>query len=89
MADPDTGSTEFEFGQPVSTERLIPFDVADLEEPIDDQDLNLEIRRGLGDGEWMKARISKQTATGMIKLVYEDGREEIVDLAEEEYRWVR
>ena len=88
LADPDTGSTELDFGQPIYASRLVPFYVANLEEPIEGQELSLDILRCRGDGKWMRARVATQSSTGAVRLVYDDGREETVDLAMEEYRWV-
>ena len=48
----------------------------------------MDILRGSGDGEWMRAKVAKQSATGAVRLEYDDRREETVDLAMEEYRWV-
>ena len=87
LADPDTGETDFSFGQPVSTSRLIPFDRGDLEEPFEAGALHLEILRG--DERWSKAEVRQQSATGAVRLKFADGREEVVDLSREEYRWLQ
>ena len=34
LADLDTGSTELSFSQPVSLDRLVPFDPGQIEEPL-------------------------------------------------------
>ena len=80
-----TGSTDLGFGQPVSASRLIPFEIGNLESPIDNGELHLEILRG---STWMKAQLVQQNATGAVRLVFPDKREEVVDLATEEYRWL-
>ena len=86
IADPDTGSTELGFAQPVAVSRLIPFDLHELQAPIEsDTPLVLEILEGTT---WTKAEITKQNATGAVKLKFEDGSEKLVHLEREEYRWI-
>ena len=86
LEDPDTGSTELGIAQPVSVARLIPFNMGDLEAPVDgSQRLFLEIR--VGDV-WEKAEIIRQTATGAVRLRYSNGTERVQHLECEEYHWI-
>ena len=71
LEDPDTGSTDIGIAQPVSIARVIPFDMGNLESPVDSiQRLFLQIRVG---NEWGKAEVIRQTATGAVRLRCSDG----------------
>ena len=88
LRHPDTGSTQLGFGQPVSTARLIPFDLPYLEAPIDPtRPLRLEVQR---DGEWHPGRLVAQSATGAVRIVFDNDprQDHIVNLEKEEYRWL-
>ena len=84
LRDPDTGETDLGFAQPVALDRLVLFDMCDLEEPTADDDVMLELRRA---GEWRRAQVTAQLAAGKVRLKFRD-YEEVVDLGGEEYRWV-
>ena len=86
LRHPDTKETALGFGNPVSTARLIPFDLPYLETPMDNgTPLYLEIYR---QGQWIAGRIVSQSATGAVRVEYDDKSEETVQLDREEYRWV-
>ena len=87
LADLDTGKTEFSFAQPDSASRLVPFDLASFETPLDGGTLHLEILRGSHE-ELRHASLEKQSTTGLLRIRFDDGRGEALDLAAEEYRWV-
>ena len=53
-----------------------------------DNPLTLEIRKSAAD-QFKRATIAHQSATGLVRLVYADGEEEWVDLAQFEHRWVQ
>ena len=87
LGHPDTGSTQLGFGQPVSSSRLIPYDLPYIESPIDaHQPLRLEV---LHQGLWKAGRIVAQSATGAVRIVAdgEPDKEHIMNLEHEEYRW--
>ena len=86
LENPDTGNSDLGFAQPVAVERLVPFDLQQLEEPLAGRQPTLEIRTGAGDA-WRAATIVAQLATGAVRLRFADEEEAIVDLANEEYRW--
>jgi len=91
LEDVDTGSTELSFSQPVALARLVPFDLCQLEAPInDDEELWIDIKSnqpGRTD-RWLARRIVAQQSTGAVRLVSADGQqEEIIDLADYEWRW--
>ena len=88
LADPDTGSTSLGFSQPVHVDRLRFFELAELDVPIKDEELQLEIMKGSA---WVKHNVISQSATGRVEIVRADdvdGKSEWVDLATEEYRWL-
>ena len=87
LADPDSGSTTLGFSQPVHVSRLRLFDLAELDVPIKDESLQLELMRG---SSWVKADIVSQSATGRVEVVFADTPNEStwLDLASEEYRWL-
>eukprot|EP00959_Pyramimonas_sp_CCMP1952_P203681 4259427-Pyramimonas_sp.AAC.1 len=66
LCKPDTRETQLGFSQPVSTARLVPFDLMDLEQPVDsDRELCIELFTG---GQWKPARVVAQSATGALRL---------------------
>ena len=75
--DPATGSTEFEFAQPVSTDRLIPIEMLPLTRPHNER---TRLRSG--------GRTGSVTATcidGRVHVKWDDmpdGQTEVVDLAD-------
>ena len=87
LCHPDTRETQLGFAQPITTARLIPFDLPLLEEPIDEsRPLHIEILR---DGQWHAAKLMSQSCTGAVRLLMEaDGTEAVVNLEEEEYRFI-
>ena len=91
LQDPDTGSSELGFQQPVSLSRLIPFDMAALESPSNpDQELWVDVKSNKPgrDAQWLVRRIAGQSATGKVRLTSQDGSvTEMVDLASFEWRW--
>ena len=88
LADADTGSTELGFPQPVALDRLVPFDLCELEVPIDDKEpLRVEVDRDHGGGTY---RIVSQSATGKVRLRDEaTGEEQTADLAKLDWRWAQ
>jgi hypothetical protein len=85
LEDPDTGSTYIGIAQPVSIARVIPFNMGNLESPVDStQRLFLQIR--VGD-EWGTAAITRQSATCAVRSRYGDGTERLTHLETEEYQW--
>ena len=91
LADADSGSTELGFSQPVALSRLVPFDLCQLETPVNpDDELWIDIKSNLPGraDRWLCRRISGQQATGAVRLTSADGaHEEVVDLADYEWRW--
>ena len=77
LMDPATGSTEFEFAQPVSTDRLIPIEMLPLTRPHNER---TRLRSG--------GRSGSVTATcidGRVHVKWDDlpdGQTEVVDLAD-------
>ena len=64
---------------------LTPFNMADLEAPIDGPNPVVELQR---QGQWYTAELSGQSATGPVRLKFVDGNEEVPHLEKEEFRWV-
>jgi len=91
LEDPDTKSTEFAFSQPVALERLVPFDMADLEEPLNPtEELWLDIKSNQPGREekWYTRKIAAQFASGAVRLTSIDGKlSEVIELADYEWRW--
>ena len=89
LAGPDSGSTNLGFSQPVHVTRIRRFDLADLDQPLSDGPLRIEVVRGSA---WVRGDVLAQSATGKVKIKYDDddgaGRCEWIDLASEEYRWL-
>ena len=87
LQDPDSGSTSLGFSQPVALERLVPYDLCPLEEPISQRRLILELR--MPDESWRKAKIVSQNPTGWCRVQFDDdGSTDLVALEREEYRWL-
>ena len=87
LADADTGNTDLGFPQPVALDRLVPFDLCELEVPTDEKEpLRVEVDREHGGGTY---RIVSQSATGRVCLRDEtSGEEHTADLAKLDWRWV-
>ncbi len=91
LADVDTGNTELSFQQPVALSQLVPFEMSQLESPIDGvRPLWIDIKSNV-DGKsdrWMCRQIVAQQATGAVRLRSVDGQnEEMIDLADYQWRW--
>ena len=75
----------------MALERLVPFDMAQLESPVNaDEDLYIDIKSNApGRHErWLQRRIVGQQATGAVRVESLDGRHsEVIDLADYEWRW--
>ena len=84
LADPDTGSTQLGFQQPVHISRLHRFDLAELDTPIEEGPLTIEVLRGTS---WKRGLVQRQSATGQVLVTYPDEEAEWLDLGSEEYRW--
>ena len=83
-----TGSTELGFAQPVHIARCVPFDLGALREPLPGPRPVLEIRTSAA-GDWKRAVIQSQLATGAVELCFDDdGSTVVTDLGNEEYRWL-
>ena len=66
LCHPDTRETDLGFAQPVVTERLVPYELSELEVPIPlSEPLTLEVRRGNSE-QWDKGQIEHQSATGLV-----------------------
>ena len=91
LADPDTGSTELGFQQPVALARLIAFEMAALETPTNaEQQLWIDIKSNKSgrENDWVIRRIIGQQATGKVRVQSRDQQqEEVIDLASFEWRW--
>ncbi len=83
---PDTRTTDIGITQPIHVNRLIPYDLCELDTPIPDGDLKLEVIDR--NGKAHKATILSQTATGLVRLRWETGDEEFAELSGLEYRWL-
>ena len=91
LSDPDTNSSDLGFQQPVSLSRLIPFELAELETPVNPEaELWIDVKSNKAgrDATWLVRQIAGQSATGKVRLVSQDGATtEMVDLASFEWRW--
>jgi len=85
LADPDSGSTQLGFAQPIHVSRLRKFDLADLDHPIEDGPLMMELFRGSA---WVRGQVVSQSATGRVLVRIAEEEPEWLDLASEEYRWI-
>ena len=87
LQDPDTGSTELGFGQPVNVQRLVPYDLRNLEAPVAGGPLHLEVRTDSG---WERAELTHQSATGTVLLDFASrpALSGYYNLEAEEYRWL-
>ena len=57
LCDVDARSTEFSFAQPVSLDRLVPFDLAVMDAPLSVADrVHVEVKQGALD-EWRAAEV--------------------------------
>ena len=88
LCDVDTREAKLSFAQPIATERLVAYDLAGLEVPLElGSPLVLEVRKE-STGEFRRATLAHQSATGLVRVVYDNGEEEWLDLACYEHRWV-
>ena len=87
LQDPDTGITELGFGQPVNLQRLVPYDLRNLEAPVAGGPLHLEVRTDSG---WERAELTHQSATGIVLLDFANkpALTGYYNLEAEEYRWL-
>jgi hypothetical protein len=88
LEDPDSGSADLGFAQPVALERVVPFKLQHLERALPDtRQPRLELRTG--HASWEECLVVGQSATGKVRLrrCY-DATEFVTDLSQEEYRWV-
>ena len=75
------------FANPVHVDRLRPYDLADLEEPISGRPLKIEKITPNGRS-WIGTLIS-QTATGAVRVKWSHQKEEdLIRLEDEEFKWV-
>ena len=88
LCDVDTRNTHVEFAQPVATERLVGYNLADLEVPLElDTPLVLEIKKGAADV-FSRGTLKAQSATGLVLVASATGDEEWLDLSQVGHRWV-
>lgn len=87
LADADTGSSDLGFPQPVALDRLVPYDLCEMETPINEKEqlwIEVDSKRGVET-----FRIIAQSATGRVRLRDEtSGEEHTADLAKLDWRWV-
>ena len=89
LCDVDTRETHLSFAQPIATERLVVYDLADLEAPLEcEAPLTLEIRKSPAQ-DFQRATIEHQSAAGLVRWTYDDGTDEWLGLACYEHRWVQ
>ena len=91
LMDPDTGSSDLGFSQPVALARLVPYDACQLEVPINDTEkLWIDIKSNhLGKQDrWFQREIIGQLASGAVRVRSVHGDfEEVIELADYEWRW--
>ena len=82
LMDPATGSTTFEFAQPVSTDRLVPVDVLPLTRPHDEK---TRLRAGGRTG-----TVQATCIDGRVHVEWGDtpGQTEVVDLADMPHEFI-
>ena len=86
LMDPDTGSRQTPFSNPVHISSLVRFDLPAMEAALAPGPVPLEIRDGANS--FSRYHIVAQNSTGSVRVKRDsDGHERIVDLAMEEYRW--
>jgi hypothetical protein len=86
VCDPTTGSTELGFAQPVHISRLRPFELCELESPVDMVPPKIRIRSR--DGQWKHGVVETQSSTGTVRIKFSDNSERVIDLSAEEYQWL-
>ncbi len=90
LADVDTGSSELGFAQPVALERLVPFEMAQLEAPLNAaEELWIDIKSNITGraDRWLIRQIIGQSATGLVRVrSINHKEEEMIDLADYEWR---
>ena len=85
LEDANTHSSELGFAQPVAIDRLVPYALCELEEPVAGDPPRLELcKNGVGRAGAVRA----QNATGSVDILFDDGEELMLDLGAEEYRWL-
>ena len=88
LCDVDTRITHLEFAQPAATERLVGYNLADLEAPIElETPLVLGSKNGAADL-FSRGTLKAQSATGLVLVASANGDEEWLDLSQVEHRWV-
>ena len=85
-----SGESDLGFAQPVHASRLIPFELGQLESPVDPEAV-LEIEILDRSGRALKGRVTHQTSTGLVRVEFpgSPGKDGLYDLACEEYRWLQ
>jgi len=87
LAD-SSGNTDLPFGQPVHASRLIPYNLCSLEAPLNSGEV-LKLELIARDGKAYAAQVAGQTATGLVRLKFENkDLNGLYDLSVEEYRWL-
>ena len=89
LCDPDTRSTELGFSQPVAIDRLVRYDLCNVEIPIEaEYPVRIEIVIG-NQGMWRRGTIMSWSGTGKVFLKFDDNTEEVcLELADHEHRYV-
>ena len=88
LCDPDTRSTELGFSQPVAIDRLVKYDLCNLELPIQaDHPVRIEIATG-DQGVWRRGTIVSWSGTGKLFVRFDSGEETCLELADHEHRYV-
>ena len=85
LCDPDTRSTDLGFSQPVAIERLVRYDLCNLEVPIEaERPVQIEIATG-DHGHWRRGTITSWSGTGKIFVRFDGGEEQCLELADHEH----
>ena len=86
LRDPVTLSTDLGFSQPVAIERLVPYEVSELIDPVPtDETVAVEVR--LRDGSWKNGRVTHQSPFGHVRISFTDGTTEDLSLEDHEHRF--
>ena len=85
LMDPATGSTEFEFAQPVTADRLVPVELLPLSQPLaDDGARRTRVRAGGREG-----TVEATCVDGRVHIRWDSGGElEVVDLSRVPHEFV-
>ena len=83
------GSEDLGFSQPVHCSRCVLYDLARIEAPTRDEECP-QLRLRQRNGEILDARVTAQTATGLVRLTFpaRSDLDGLYDLTLEEYWWV-